>query len=74
MKKMFLMALLLAGVQAMAQTESEKATQGEEKPELLAKYVDPMIGTGDHSHVFVGANVPFGIVNADPTQYERGWD
>ena len=74
MKKMFLMALLLAGVQAMAQTESEKATQGEEKPELLAKYVDPMIGTGDHGHVFVGANVPFGMVNAGPTQYERGWD
>ena len=33
----------------------------------LAKYVDPRIGTGDHGHVFVGANVPFGMVNAGPT-------
>ena len=40
----------------------------------LAKYVDPRIGTGDHGHVFVGANVPFGMVNAGPTQIEQGWD
>ena len=37
-------------------------------------YVDPRIGTGDHGHVFVGANVPFGMVNAGPTQLEEGWD
>ena len=24
----------------------------------LAKYVDPVIGTGDHGHVFLGASVP----------------
>ena len=28
----------------------------------LTQYVDPRIGTGDHGHVFVGANVPFGLV------------
>lgn len=38
------------------------------------RYVNPMIGTGDHGHVFVGANVPFGMVNAGPTQIEQGWD
>lgn len=37
-------------------------------------YVDPRIGTGDHGHVFMGANVPFGMVNAGPTQIEQGWD
>lgn len=40
----------------------------------LTQYVDPRIGTGDHGHVFVGANVPFGMVNAGPTQLETGWD
>lgn len=37
-------------------------------------YVDPRIGTGDHGHVFVGANVPQGMVNVGPTQIETGWD
>ena len=40
----------------------------------LTSYVDPRIGSGDHGHVFVGANVPFGMVNAGPTQIESGWD
>ncbi len=40
----------------------------------LTDYVDPMIGSGDHGHVFVGANVPQGMVNAGPTQLETGWD
>ena len=40
----------------------------------LTQYVDPRIGSGDHGHVFVGANVPFGMVNAGPTQLEEGWD
>ena len=42
--------------------------------ESLTQFVDPRIGTGDHGHVFVGANVPFGMVNAGPTQIESGWD
>ncbi len=40
----------------------------------FTSYVDPRIGTGDHGHVFIGANVPFGMVNAGPTQLETGWD
>lgn len=40
----------------------------------LTQFVDPRIGSGDHGHVFVGANVPFGMVNAGPTQIESGWD
>ena len=40
----------------------------------LTDYVDPMIGSDDHGHVFVGANVPQGMVNVGPTQLETGWD
>lgn len=40
----------------------------------LTDYVDPLIGSGDHGHVFVGANVPQGMVNVGPTQLETGWD
>ena len=40
----------------------------------LTQYVDPYIGTGDHGHVFMGANVPFGLVQLGPTQYSQGWD
>ncbi len=38
------------------------------------QYVDPFIGTGGHGHVFLGANVPFGYVQAGPTQKKQGWD
>lgn len=38
------------------------------------QYVDPYIGTGGHGHVFLGANVPFGLVQVGPTENTRGWD
>ncbi|MCF0195836.1 MAG: glycoside hydrolase family 92 protein [Bacteroidaceae bacterium] len=60
MKKIFSLFLLGACLQVGAQQ--------------LGSYVNPMIGTGDHGHVFLGANVPFGMVNAGPTQIEQGWD
>jgi len=52
------------------------ATAGEgckhsEKP---TDYVNPWIGTGGHGHVFLGANVPFGLVQLGPTEPNRGWD
>ncbi|MDO5488155.1 MAG: GH92 family glycosyl hydrolase [Rikenellaceae bacterium] len=40
----------------------------------LTSYVDPKIGTGDHGHVFVGANVPFGMVQVGPTSIPQEWD
>lgn len=40
----------------------------------LTDYVDPLIGTGGHGHVFVGANVPFGLVQAGPTSLRTEWD
>jgi len=40
----------------------------------VTRFVDPYIGTGDHGHVFMGAHVPFGAVQAGPTNYSKGWD
>lgn len=37
-------------------------------------YVDPYIGSGGHGHVFVGASVPFGGVQAGPSNFNKGWD
>ena len=60
MKKLFaLAAFLTVGIGAWAQN--------------LTQYVDPYIGTGGHGHVFLGANVPYGLVQVGPTQYKRGW-
>ncbi len=38
------------------------------------KYVNPFIGTDYHGHVFLGASVPFGGIQAGPTNVTRGWD
>ncbi len=40
----------------------------------LTRLVDPYIGSGGHGHVFVGANVPFGMVQLGPTENYQGWD
>jgi predicted alpha-1,2-mannosidase len=40
----------------------------------LTSYVDPLIGSGGHGHVFVGANVPFGAVQLGPQNIFKGWD
>ena len=42
--------------------------------EHLANYVDPLIGSGGHGHVFVGASVPFGMVQLGPTSINQTWD
>ena len=40
----------------------------------LTEYVDPHIGSAEHGHVFVGANVPFGMVQIGPTSIPEDWD
>lgn len=40
----------------------------------LTQHVDPYIGTGGHGHVFLGANVPYGLVQLGPSQLTQGWD
>ena len=42
--------------------------------ENYTRHVDPTIGTGGHGRVFVGANVPFGLVQVGPTSIPQTWD
>ncbi len=37
-------------------------------------FVDPMIGTGGHGHVYPGASVPFGMVQLSPDTDNSRWD
>lgn len=39
-----------------------------------AAFVNTRIGSGGHGHVFVGASVPFGMVQAGPTSIPQEWD
>ena len=61
---LLLLNFLSVGFHLLAHTERNDYTQ----------YVNPIIGTGGHGHVFLGANVPFGFVQLGPTQYTHGWD
>lgn len=47
---------------------------GGEVATKLTQYVNPYIGTSDHGHVFLGANIPFGLVQLGPTNITEGWD
>lgn len=38
------------------------------------QYVNPLIGSDAHGHVFVGASVPFGAVQLGPVNIFKGWD
>ena len=42
--------------------------------EDLVSCVDTRIGTGGHGHVFVGADVPFRMVQLGPTSIPQTWD
>ncbi|MBR4161190.1 MAG: GH92 family glycosyl hydrolase [Bacteroidaceae bacterium] len=60
-KILFALAMLLVGVSQSAMAQ-------------YVESVDPRIGSADHGHVFVGANVPWGMVNVGPVQPYHGWD
>jgi putative alpha-1,2-mannosidase len=38
------------------------------------QWVDTLIGSGGHGHVFVGACLPHGMVQIVPNNLTRGWD
>lgn len=42
--------------------------------EKYADIVNPLIGSGGHGHVFVGANVPHGMISVGPNNVSEGWD
>ncbi|MGN7822409.1 GH92 family glycosyl hydrolase [Chitinophaga sp. 22536] len=68
-----LSALMLNGTQASAQAKQAKPAKGFIESRSVAA-VDPYIGSGGHGHVFVGASVPYGAVQAGPTNIVKGWD
>ncbi|MDR1454036.1 MAG: GH92 family glycosyl hydrolase [Tannerella sp.] len=79
MKKKTVTAASLAGYLLWAAAWTSCTGGSETRPNStalrdLTRYVDPYIGTGDHGHVFLGASVPFGLVQLGPTGSGRGWD
>ncbi len=40
----------------------------------FTRYVNPMIGTAKHGHVFPGPTMPFGMVQLSPDERTSGWD
>ena len=60
----FMAGALLVAACAQPAPEAEK----------LTSYVNPLIGSGGHGHVFVGAHVPFGMVQLGPTSVTTTWD
>ena len=68
----FALTAMLYGIQADAQVKAP-ALAGVTESKPVAS-VDPYIGSGGHGHVFVGASVPYGAVQAGPTNIVKGWD
>ena len=62
-----LTALLALATLVGCATEAPNATD-------YAAKVNPKIGSGGHGHVFVGANVPFGMTQVGPTSITQEWD
>ncbi len=50
------------------------STEQDKKGNDYTQFVDPLIGSGGHGHVFVGASVPFGAIQAGPSNFHKGWD
>ena len=67
MKAIYTLSLSIA---LCACSHSPESTENES----VCKYVDQRIGTGGHGHVFMGASVPFGMVQLGPTSIPQEWD
>lgn len=64
MKQFITLSSLLLLVASCQQAPSESVTT----------YVDPHIGSAGHGHVFVGAHLPFGMLQVGPTSIPQDWD
>ena len=56
------------------ETKKENKETASSNGKRLVEYVNPLIGSGGHGHVFVGASVPFGMVQLGPTSINQTWD
>ena len=73
-KESSLIPRLICGICTVLLIAACTAKPAEAPLQDLAQYVNPKIGTGEHGHVFVGANVPFGMVQLGPTSIPQQWD
>ncbi|MDR6764724.1 putative alpha-1,2-mannosidase [Flavobacterium sp. 2755] len=59
----------------ISQHKKRKQTKQLKQTDInYTQYVNPLIGSAGHGHVFVGANVPFGAVQLGPVNVFEGWD
>ncbi|MDR0414349.1 MAG: GH92 family glycosyl hydrolase [Prevotellaceae bacterium] len=73
LKDIFYAALVVGGGVTVAAC-GERGGQSSTTSSSLTQHVDPYIGTGGHGHVFLGANVPFGLVQLGPSNIPQSWD
>lgn len=66
-----LSALALGTVALVACSNSEKKQIAAES---YVDWVDHLIGSGGHGHVFVGASIPHGMIQLGPNNNKKGWD
>ncbi len=66
------LCLLIVTVQTFILGFSSVAQQVQKKD--YTSYVNPFIGTQNHGHVFLGANVPAGFVQLGPSNIMQTWD
>lgn len=67
---LLLPAALLVMASCNANKSADAATDGTD----YASLVNVRTGSGGHGHVFVGASVPFGMVQLGPTSIPQVWD
>ncbi|MCD6354858.1 MAG: GH92 family glycosyl hydrolase, partial [Prolixibacteraceae bacterium] len=67
----FNLILLLFALSAFFSCKNEKPVIENSD---YTQFVDPLIGSDYHGHVFVGASVPFGAVQLGPNNETQGWD
>ncbi len=72
MKNLFFYVAILLFAVSCNTNNSEKTTT-DSKKDIFAD-VNPLIGSAEHGHVFVGANMPFGAVQLGPNNFNKGWD
>ncbi len=68
------MKILKRTLIAMAMLAVAGSASAQESKVDYAALVNPKIGSGGHGHVFVGANVPFGMTQVGPTSITQEWD
>lgn len=66
--------ILPAALLLMASCKSNQVNDNGPDGTDYASLVNVRTGSGGHGHVFVGANVPFGMVQLGPTSIPQSWD